>query len=114
MNGRPVMNESIILEKLAVVLEARKKTSPQASYAASLYHKGLAEILRKIDEEAGEVNDAACNGDNRHLTGEIADLWFHCMVLLAHKNIDVNEVFAELQRRFGTSGHEEKKQRRTV
>jgi phosphoribosyl-ATP pyrophosphohydrolase len=76
-----------------------------------LYQKGLDTILKKIGEEATEVVVAAKGGDVRQVVCETADLWFHSMVLLSHLNIPVTEVLAELQRREGRSGLEEKASR---
>lgn len=104
------MNDSI-LEKIDAVLAERKHAGADQSYVASLYERGTAAIVSKIREEAEEACQAASEDDNRHLVHEIADLWFHCQVLLAHRGIGVGEVYQELERRFGISGHQEKKQR---
>ncbi len=104
--------EEDILLALSQVLEQRKHADPKDSYVSSLYHKGLDHILKKIGEEATETVIAA-KGDNQDaLIYETADLWFHCMVLLTHKNIPVEQVLAELARRFGLSGIEEKANRK--
>ena len=100
-----------ILAELQAVLQARKLADPTSSYVAGLYAKGLDYILKKIIEEAGEVAIAAKNTDDRHLIKEVADLWFHCMVLLAQKNLTVEDVQQELMHRFGVSGIEEKRGR---
>jgi phosphoribosyl-ATP pyrophosphohydrolase len=105
-----------ILQELADVLEQRKTESPDISYVASLYQRGTNKILEKIGEEATEVIIAAKDIDqsaeaNKALVQEVADLWFHCMVMLAHKNIDVDDVLLELQGRFGIGGHAEKASR---
>lgn len=104
-----------IISQLDRVLEERKQESADDSYVASLYAKGLDKILKKVGEEATETvmaaKDAEQNGDTQHLVYEIADLWFHTMVLLKHQNIDLNEVTRELERRFGLSGLEEKANR---
>lgn len=100
-----------VLQQLAVVLEERKQQSPDASYVASLYAKGLDTILKKIGEEATETVIAAKNGDAGQLVYEMADLWFHCMVLLAQQNLGPDAVLNELQRRFNLSGLTEKAQR---
>ena len=97
-----------ILTELAAVLEARKDADPQQSYVARLYDKGLDAILKKIGEEATETVLAAKDGDPDHLVCEIADLWFHTLVLLAHEGLGPDAVLQELQRRFGLSGLEEK------
>jgi phosphoribosyl-ATP pyrophosphohydrolase len=102
---------SDVLQQLADVLEQRKQQSADKSYVASLYAKGLDTILKKIGEEATETVIAAKGGDKQQLIYETADLWFHCMVLLAQQGLGPNDVLNELQRRFGLSGIEEKAQR---
>ena len=99
------------LSQLADVLEQRKQAEPDSSYAASLYAKGLDAILKKIGEEATEVVMAAKDGDNGKIVYETADLWFHSLVLLAHKGLGPDDVLQELGRRFGVSGHDEKASR---
>ena len=106
------MNE--ILEQLAEVLEQRKQAEPESSYVAGLYAKGLDAILKKIGEEATETVMAAKDGDNDKLIYETADLWFHSLVLLAHKGLGPDDVLQELGRRFGVSGHEEKASRQAA
>ena len=101
-----------IIERLMAVLESRKDADPEASYVASLYHKGLDSILKKIGEESTETIIAAKSGDKEQIVYETADLWFHCLVLLAQQNIDVRQVLDELDRRFGLSGIEEKAARK--
>jgi len=103
---------SEVLERLAEVLEQRKGADSSASYVAGLYAKGLDRILKKVAEEAAETLLAAKDGDSEHLVHEIADLWFHCLVLLAHQGLGPAAVLAELDRRFGLSGLEEKAARR--
>jgi phosphoribosyl-ATP pyrophosphohydrolase len=100
---------SDILTRLEEILEQRKNESPDASYVASLYHKGTSEILKKIGEEAYEVIIAAKDQDG--VVHEVADLWFHTLVLLAHQEISPQEVLKELERRFGESGLTEKANR---
>jgi phosphoribosyl-ATP pyrophosphohydrolase len=102
---------SDILQQLAQILEQRKLESADKSYVASLYSKGLDSILKKIGEEATETVIAAKGGDNTQIIYETADLWFHCMVLLAHQGLGPDDVLQELQRRFGLSGLEEKARR---
>lgn len=97
-----------VLRELAVVLEARKRADPENSYVAGLYRKGTGSILKKIGEEATEVVMAGQGGDDAALIHEIADLWFHTLVLLAHRGLDPDQVLEELIRRFGRSGVEEK------
>jgi phosphoribosyl-ATP pyrophosphohydrolase len=100
-----------ILSQLAQVLESRKNSDSDQSYVASLYAKGLDAILKKVGEEATETIIAAKGDDRQALVGEVADLWFHCLVLLAHKDLHPDEVLAELERRTGISGHAEKASR---
>ncbi len=100
-----------ILQQLAQVLEERKNADPDSSYVASLYDKGLDSILKKIGEEATETVMAAKDGDADKIICETADLWFHCMVLLANQGLSPNDVLNELDRRFGLSGLEEKAKR---
>jgi len=99
------------LDELARVLEARKQADPADSYVASLYAKGLDAILKKIGEEATETVMAAKDGDSGKIVHETADLWFHTLVLLAHEGLGPQDVLAELERRFGLSGLEEKARR---
>lgn len=102
---------SDVLAELNDVLRARKNADPETSYVARLYQKGLDTILKKIGEEATETVVAAKGGDAGQVVRETADLWFHSMVLLSHLDIPVAEVLAELGRRAGTSGLEEKASR---
>ena len=102
---------SDILQQLAQVLEQRKQQSAETSYVASLYAKGTNTILKKIGEEATETVIAAKDGDKGQIVYEMADLWFHCMVLLAAQDLGPEAVLAELQRRFNLSGLVEKAQR---
>lgn len=99
---------SDILQQLTQELEARKDADPASSYVASLYAKGLDAILKKVGEEAAETLIAAKGGDSSQVVHEIADLWFHTLVLLAHQGLGPDAVLEELQRRFGVSGHTEK------
>ncbi|WP_297527613.1 phosphoribosyl-ATP diphosphatase [Thiohalobacter sp.] len=99
---------SDILTRLAEVLEARKGADPDDSYVAQLYHRGLDSILKKVGEEAAETLIAAKGGDREQLVYETADLWFHTLVMLAHQGLGPDDVLAELGRRFGLSGLEEK------
>ena len=103
---------SDVLNHLAKELEARKEADPADSYVASLYNKGLDKTLKKVGEEATEVVIAAKGGDPKQIVYETADLWFHTMVLLAQQGLGPDDVLAELERRFGTSGHEEKASRK--
>ena len=118
-----------LLEKLEAVLQQRKQSDPNDSYVASLYHKGLNKILEKVGEEATETiiaakdfashsgaspesttpeNHAALETD---LVGEVADLWFHSLVMLSALDIPLSRVMETLNQRFGLSGHDEKAQR---
>lgn len=99
---------SDILKNLAAVLEQRKGDDPDGSYVAKLYDRGLDTILKKIGEEATETVIAAKSGDRSQIVHETADLWFHTLVMLAHQGLGPDDVLAELERRFGTSGIEEK------
>ncbi|HID00589.1 MAG TPA: phosphoribosyl-ATP diphosphatase [Piscirickettsiaceae bacterium] len=102
---------SSILQQLDTVLAQRKQADPASSYVASLYDKGLDAILKKVGEEAIETIMAAKEGDRDHLVYEVADLWFHTMVLLAAQDLSSQAVLDELARRFGLSGLEEKASR---
>jgi len=108
-------NTSDALARLAAVLESRKPANggdPATSYVARLLAKGPDGFLKKIGEEATEVvmaaKDVDHGGDKAKLVGEVADLWFHSMVALAHYGLSPADVVAELERREGTSGIEEK------
>ncbi len=102
---------SDVLTRLARVLEERKSADPDSSYVAGLYAKGLDAILKKIGEEAIETVMAGKEGDPDKILYETADLWFHTMVLLAREGLGPEQVLAELERRFGLSGLEEKASR---
>lgn len=103
---------SDVLSRLTEVLEQRKQAEPDSSYVAKLYHKGLDAILKKIGEEATETVMAAKDGDKDKIVYEIADLWFHSMVLLTQQGLTAEDVLKELDRRFGLSGIEEKASRK--
>ena len=109
------------LARLAAVMESRKPRNggdPSASYVARLLAKGPDAFLKKIGEEATEVvmaaKDVDHGGDKAKLVGEVADLWFHCMVALAHYELSPADVLAELERREGTSGIDEKAMRKVI
>ena len=102
---------SDILNELAAVLEARKRGDAGGSYVAGLYAKGLDAILKKIGEEAAETLIAAKGGNRDQIVHEVADLWFHTLVLLAQQGLKPDDILQELQRRFGTSGLVEKASR---
>lgn len=101
-----------ILHRLTETLEARKQASPESSYVARLFTKGEDAILKKVGEEATEVILASKTGDKTHLVYETADLWFHCMVLLAHHGLSAEDVLSELARREGLSGIVEEESRK--
>ena len=103
-----------ILARLMAVLESRKAADPDSSYVARLYHRGLDTILKKIGEESAETIIAAKSGDKQQVVYETADLWFHCLVMLAQQNLDVRLVLEELDKRFGVSGIEEKAARKQI
>ncbi len=100
-----------ILDELYQVILSRKEASPDSSYTASLLHKGVDKILKKVGEEATEVVIAGKGGSDSELVYETADLLYHSLVLLASRNIPATDVWSELQRRFGTSGIAEKTSR---
>mgnify|MGYP003682466513 FL=1 len=85
------------LENLLNTIKSKKNSDPNLSYTALLHKKGLNEILKKIGEEASETIIAAKSDDNNEIIHEIADLWFHCLVLLSQKNLSVNDVIVELK-----------------
>jgi phosphoribosyl-ATP pyrophosphohydrolase len=103
-----VMAASDVLARVAAAIESRKGAEPTGSYVASLLARGDDAILKKIGEEATETVMAAKDGDKIRITAEIADLWFHCLVLLARHGLGPADVLAELARREGLSGHAEK------
>ena len=109
------MSANDSLARLAAVIESRKAAlggDPERSYVARLLHRGPDAILKKVGEEATEVvmaaKDVDHGGDRARLVGEVADLWFHSMIALAHYGLAPADVIAELERREGTSGIEEK------
>ncbi len=99
------------LAHLEATIAQRLTASPETSYVAKLHAKGLAKIAQKLGEEATETVIAALAGDEAELVGEAADLLFHLMVLLAEKGVALAQVLAELDRRQGTSGIDEKASR---
>jgi phosphoribosyl-ATP pyrophosphohydrolase len=100
-----------VLNRLGRVIAERKAGDPSRSYVASLFAKGQDAILKKVAEEAAETVLAAKGGDKLHVVRETADLWFHSLVLLAWHGLAPEDVLAELRRREGISGIEEKKSR---
>jgi len=97
-----------VLARVAATIEARKGADAASSYVAALFAKGDDAILKKIGEEATETVMAAKDDDKIRIVAEVADLWFHCLVLLARHGLGPADVAAELARREGTSGHAEK------
>jgi len=115
------MNSNDSLARLAAVIESRKAANggePEKSYVARLLHQGPDAVLKKIGEEACEVvmaaKDAEHGGDATRIVAEVADLWFHCMIALARYGLAPADVIAELDRRAGTSGIDEKALRKAV
>ena len=100
------------LARLAAVIESRKGGDPEKSYVARLLSQGSDAVLKKVGEEATEVvmaaKDADHGGDRTKIVNEVADLWFHCMIALARHGLSPADVVAELDKRAGTSGIEEK------
>ena len=107
---KPGLNAT--LERIALSINERKNGDAGASYVASLFAKGEDAVLKKIGEEATETVLAAKGGDRLHLVRETADLWFHCMVMLAYYGLGPQDVLAELHRREGISGLDEKAARK--
>ena len=106
------MTDVNILERLAKVIASRRQGDPDKSYVTSLFAKGEDAILKKVAEEAAETVLAAKGGDKLHIVRETADLWFHCLVLLAWHGLTPEDVLAELKRREGISGIDEKASRK--
>lgn len=96
------------LEHLLSIIKSKKNDNPKVSYTAMLQQEDIIETLKKIEEEAFEVIDAAKLKNKSNIVHEVADLWFHCLVLLAKKNLTVEDITNELKNRQGISGIEEK------
>ncbi len=114
-------NSTDALARLAAVIESRlpaRGGDPEKSYVARLLHKGPDAFLKKVGEEATEVvmaaKDADHGGERGKIVNEVADLWFHTMIALAHYGLKPADVIAELERREGTSGIEEKALRKVL
>lgn len=105
------MIDANILRRLGEAIAARTQADSASSYVASLMAKGQDAILKKVAEEASETLLASKEGDKLHIVRETADLWFHSLVLLAWHGLGPDDVLAELQRREGISGIDEKKSR---
>ncbi|CAH2775766.1 MAG: Phosphoribosyl-ATP pyrophosphatase (EC [uncultured Caballeronia sp.] len=105
------------LLRLAAIIDSRKGGDPEQSYVSRLFHKGDDAVLKKIGEEATEVllaaKDTRHGGAPKAIVGEVADLWFHCLVMLSHFDLGLADVIAELERREGVSGIEEKALRKS-
>jgi phosphoribosyl-ATP pyrophosphohydrolase len=104
----PDQPEKDILDAVFDVIEQRKQAGADTSYVARLFAGGAEKINGKIQEEAREVCQAGLEQDHAHLTHELCDLMFHAFVLASHKGVTMNDIRAEFQRRFGTSGLVEK------
>ena len=105
------MADKDILARLEATIAARVNADPSSSYVAQLRARGQDAILKKVGEEATEMVLAAKGGERSAIVHETADLWFHCLVLLAWHGVPVAVVLAELERREGRSGVDEKKSR---
>lgn len=101
-----------IIDKLYAVIEERRDSPPKKSYVSSLFAAGMTKITDKVSEEAAEFIEAAFEDDRKHVIYEAADLLFHMLVLLGQCKIHPEEVLAELSRRFGISGIDEKEARK--
>jgi phosphoribosyl-ATP pyrophosphohydrolase len=99
---------SDILDRLAEVIEGRRGADPESSYVARLLARGEDAVLKKLGEEATEAVMAGKSGDRLRIVGEMADLWFHCLVALAYYGLKPSDVLMELRRREGISGIDEK------
>jgi phosphoribosyl-ATP pyrophosphohydrolase len=97
-----------VLDRIAATIERRKGADASTSYVAKLFAQGEDAMLKKIGEEATETVLAAKSGDRLHLVREVADLWFHCMIVLARHGVGPGDVLAEMHRREGISGLDEK------
>ena len=111
MATTPMPSTEDTLMRLAAIIDSRKGGDPESSYVARLFHRGDDAVLKKIGEEATEVvlaaKDVRQGGARVALVGEVADLWFHCLVMLSHFDLSPADVVAELERREGMSGIEE-------
>ena len=102
------MIDSTLLRRLSQTIAERKQADPASSYVAGLFGRGHEAILKKVAEESTETLLASKDGDKLHVVRETADLWFHCLVLLAWHGLSSDDVLAELKRREGISGVDEK------
>ncbi len=108
---RPAPAGPQVIKALYEIIKERKNSPPDKSYVASLYAKGLPKILAKIEEESGELVEAAREKGKDSVLYEFCDLWFHTLVLLSNEGLEIEAVFRELGRRFGVSGITEKESR---
>ena len=106
------MIDTKLLRRLSEIIAEHQKADPASSYVASLFGKGHDAILKKVAEESAETLLASKDGDKLHVVRETADLWFHCLVLLAWHGLNSDDVLAELRRREGISGIDEKASRK--
>jgi len=110
--SKPSAEADDVLDRVAATIASRRGADPASSYVASLFGKGDDAILKKIGEEATETVIAGKDGDKLRIAAEVADLWFHCLVLLARHDLGPDDIRKELLRREGVSGHAEKASRR--
>ncbi|MBK6603477.1 MAG: phosphoribosyl-ATP diphosphatase [Betaproteobacteria bacterium] len=110
--NKPAALADDALDRVAATIAARRDADPASSYVAALFAKGDDAILKKIGEEATETVMAGKDGDRARIVAEVADLWFHCLVLLARHGLGPDDIRRELARREGVSGHAEKAARR--
>lgn len=106
------MDDLEVLNRLQTLIQTRKKSSAEESYTSGLFQKGQDHILKKLGEESYEVVMASKDNDREHIIRELADLWFHSLVVMAYHNVSIGDVAIELERREGVSGLEEKASRK--
>ena len=106
------MDDLEVLNRLQTLIKTRKNSSVEESYTSGLFQKGQDHILKKLGEESYEVVMASKDNDREHIIRELADLWFHSLVVMAYHNVSIGDVALELERREGVSGLEEKASRK--
>ena len=106
------MDDIEVLNRLQTLIQTRKNSSVEESYTSGLFQKGQDHILKKLGEESYEVVMASKDNDREHIIRELADLWFHSLVVMAYHNVSIGDVAIELERREGVSGLEEKASRK--
>jgi phosphoribosyl-ATP pyrophosphohydrolase len=106
------MDDLEVLNRLQTLIKTRKNSSEEESYTSGLFQKGQDHILKKLGEESYEVVMASKDNDREHIIRELADLWFHSLVVMAYHNVSIGDVALELERREGVSGLEEKASRK--